>query len=136
MVGLVNQDTRVPPGFTHLLIAGVIRQKGILRAGGVVQAMLNRAGMGLNVREMPFDICAGHHQAVEPDFPEIGRREVQAPPGGDIAPLDDQILLVLYGGLDNFTHNRPQIGFQFSIILRGEVRAAASDESHFQKIDG
>ena len=75
-------------------------------------------------------------QWVKPDLPETGGREVPPPAGGDVAALHDQVLAVLDGGLDDLPHDGPQTGFQLLVILRGEMRIAASDEPHFQKVHG
>ena len=136
IVGSVDQDAGIPPGPAHLLVVGVVCQQDLLRAGGVVQAPLDHAGVFLDVRKMRFDVCGGHHQAVKPDLPEIGGREVPPPAGGDVAALHDQVLAVLDGGLDDLPHDGPQTGFQLLVILRGEMRIAASDEPHFQKVHG
>ena len=56
---------------------------------------------------------------------------------GDITAFHNQSLVIFNGCFDDLPDNWPQIGGQIRVVaLRGEGTIAASDQPHFQMIDG
>ena len=94
-------------------------------------------GVLLNIPVMAADVPLAHHQAAVPDLLAVLRRKIFFPIKGDVASLHNEVLSVFDGGFDDLPHHRPQIICQFPVAAhRGERCISASDQAHFQMVNG
>lgn len=94
---------------SFLLVDGTIR---------IVQSFFDIRAVLLDVSKVRVDIPVGKGKTDEPDLFQVVVGKVFSPAEGDIASLNNEILVVLNGGLDHFTHNRSEIPGEFFIVIR------------------
>ena len=85
----------------------------------IIQALLDFVRVFFYVRKMLLNIVSAHQKTVVVNVIEIFLGKLFFPGKRNVAALNDEILLILISGLYNFPNNRPQIGLQFVVILRG-----------------
>ena len=103
----------------------------------VIQALFDHIGVALNHVEMFRKIRLAETQADKLNLLQVPAFKRGAVIEGDIAAFHNQSLVIFNGCFDDLPDNWPQIGGQIRVVaLRGEGTIAASDQPHFQMIDG
>lgn len=88
---------------------------------------------GCRQNDLQYIFCSsqGNKSGYRPDSDRQNHLSSQT----DIAALHDQVLSVLYHGLDRFPNNRSHIGFQLPVVLGRQRGISAPDQSHFQMVE-
>ena len=98
--------------------------------------MFDNIGVLFDIPKVVADIVFAEDQAVIADMFQIGAFKVLLPVKGDVAALDDEILAVFNGGLDDLPENGPQISGQGIIVHGSQTGLSTADQPHFQMING
>ena len=121
---------------TESKIAFVVAdQRGDVQVA-VVQSLLDGVAVAANFVEVGFNIASGHDQTAIVNMGQVFRLKVFLPVEGDVAPLYDEVLSVFDGGFDHFTDDGPEVACQLIIVHGSQIRVTATDQSHFQVVDG
>lgn len=134
VVAVVDQMVVEPVGFAQREVALVFLDEFVyVHLAG--EPSLDYVRVARNVIAMDFQMPSCHDQAAELNLRKVLWIEVGFPIEGDVASLDDKVLLVLDGGFDDLLDDTPKIGDEKLVILGSQLGLAAAYETHLQKVD-
>ena len=114
----------------------VFPDEPILRTRAVVQPVLHIICMEPDPVKMRPNIAFGHHETDRPDLLSVLFRKILLPVGRDIDTLHDQVLIIFNDGLDHLPEDGPEFLRKRIVIIHRQLRPSASDQSHFQMVNG
>ena len=106
---------------THSQVTFVLLNHKVHGTPCVIYALLDFIRILLYVGKMGLNIVLTHHKTITANFIAICVGKILFPTKRNITALYNEILPILNGRLYYFTDNRPQIVFQFLVIIGVKV---------------